>query len=93
MTETNHGYVGYMLTVNPDFWGSLPVDVRDELEAIIQEVSVWVNEESVNINLAGREKIVASGRTEVTELTDAGAGCLAANHAPCMGNVLRQYRR
>ncbi len=71
VTETNHGYVGYMLTVNPDFWGSLPDDVRNELEAIVEEVSVWVNQESVSINDAGREKIVASGRTEVIELTDA----------------------
>ena len=71
VTETNHGYVGYMLTVNPEFWRSLPDDVRTELETIAQEVSDWVNEESVRINASGREKIVESGRTEVSELTDA----------------------
>jgi len=71
VTETNHGYVGYLITVNPDFWNSLPDDIREELETIAHEVSAWVNEESVNINLAARNKIVASGRTVVTELTDA----------------------
>lgn len=69
ITETNHGYVGYMLTVNPGFWSSLPDDIRAELEAIAREVSNWVNEQSVNINLEGRNKITASGQTEVTELT------------------------
>jgi C4-dicarboxylate-binding protein DctP len=69
VTETNHGYLGYMLTVNPDFWNSLPEDIRVELTAIVQEVSAWANDQSQNINFAGREKIIASGRTEVTELT------------------------
>lgn len=71
VTETNHGYLGYMLTVNPDFWNSLPDDIRVELTAIVHEVSAWANDQSVSINLAGKEKIIASGRTEVTELTSA----------------------
>jgi C4-dicarboxylate-binding protein DctP len=69
VTETNHGYLGYLVAVNPDFWNSLPDDVRVELTAIVQEVSAWANDESLSINLAGREKIIASGQTEVTELT------------------------
>ena len=69
VTETNHGYLGYLVAVNPDFWNSLPDDVRVELSAIVQEVSAWANEQSAGINLAGKEKIIASGRTELTELT------------------------
>ena len=69
VTETNHGYLGYLLAVNPDFWNSLPDDIRVELTAIVQEVSAWANEQSAGINFAGKEKIIASGRTEVTELT------------------------
>jgi C4-dicarboxylate-binding protein DctP len=69
VTETNHGYLGYLVAVNPEFWNSLPDDIRIELDAIVQEVSAWANEQSAGINLAGKEKIIASGRTEVTELT------------------------
>jgi len=69
VTETNHGYLGYLVAVNPDFWNSLPDDIRSELVAIVQEVSVWANEQSASINFAGREKIIASGKTEVAELT------------------------
>jgi len=71
VTETNHGYLGYLLAVNPDFWHSLPDDIRIELNAIVQEVSAWANERSAGINLAAKEKIIASGRSEVTELTPA----------------------
>ncbi len=69
VTETNHGYLGYLVAVNPDFWNSLPDDIRAELAAIVQEVSTWANDKSASINIAGREKIIASGQTEVTELT------------------------
>jgi len=69
VTETNHGYLGYLVAVNPDFWNSLPDDIRSELAAIIREVSVWANDQSASIDLAGKEKIIASGQTEVVELT------------------------
>jgi C4-dicarboxylate-binding protein DctP len=69
ITETNHGYIGYLVAVNPDFWNSLPEDIRGELETIVQEVSVWANEQAASINLAAKEKIIASGQSEVVELT------------------------
>lgn len=69
VTVTNHGYLGYLVAVNPDFWNSLPEDIRTELASIVQEVSVWANKQSVSINLLGRQKILESGRSEVVELT------------------------
>lgn len=69
LTETNHGYLGYLVAVNPDFWSALPEDIRSELNVIIQEVSVWANAESAQIDLLGKEKIIASGDSEVIELT------------------------
>jgi C4-dicarboxylate-binding protein DctP len=69
ITETNHGYLGYLVAVNPDFWNSLPEDIRSELDAILREVTVWANEESSAIDLAGKQKIIESGQSEVIELT------------------------
>jgi C4-dicarboxylate-binding protein DctP len=71
ITETNHGYLGYLVAVNPDFWNSLPDDIRTELTAIVHEVSAWANEESAKIDEAGKQKIIASGQSEVVELTAA----------------------
>jgi len=68
LTETNHGYLGYLVTVNPQFWNGLPADIRDELNAIVLEVSAWANEQSSKINQEGREKIIASGVSEVVTL-------------------------
>jgi len=69
LTETNHGYLGYLVAVNPDFWSSLPDDIRSELNDIVKEVAAWANEESSTIDLQGRAKIIESGMSEVVTLT------------------------
>ncbi len=67
---TNHGYVGYLVAVNPQFWGSLPDDIRTGLEEAMAEVSEWGNAQSVTINRESRNKLVESARTEIIELSD-----------------------
>ncbi len=69
LTVSSHGYVGYLVAVNPSFWNSLPADIRDELHTIIDEVSIWANKQSLKINQSGKEKIVAADTSEIVYLT------------------------
>jgi C4-dicarboxylate-binding protein DctP len=69
LTETNHGYIGYLVTVNPSFWNGLPDDIRLELEAIVEEVAEWGNAISEQINLDGKAKIAESNASEIVSLT------------------------
>jgi C4-dicarboxylate-binding protein DctP len=69
--ETNHGYIGYLLTVNPGFWNGLPEDIRAELDAIVQEVGVWANQQASIINEEGKQRIIESDESEVLMLTTA----------------------
>ena len=69
ITKSNHGYVGYLVLVNSEFWSSLPNDIRTELLSIMDETSDWANERAAAINLEALEKIKASGRTNVVTLT------------------------
>lgn len=69
LTETNHGYLGYLVAVNQRFWKSLDDDVRMELEAILAEVSDMANADAARINRLDREKIAKSGRSEIVVLT------------------------
>jgi C4-dicarboxylate-binding protein DctP len=71
LMETNHGYIGYLVAVNPQFWNSLPDDVREELDAIVQEVSTWANEQAATINQQAKQNIIDSGNSEVITLTTA----------------------
>ncbi len=68
-TETNHGYIGYIVLVNTEFWNSIPDDLRDELESIILEVTDWANELSKTLNVEARDKILASNRTNIVSLS------------------------
>jgi C4-dicarboxylate-binding protein DctP len=68
--ETNHGYIGYFVAVNRDFWQSLPADIRTGLAEILAEVTIWGNARAADINLEDRQRVVDSGRTEIIALTD-----------------------
>jgi C4-dicarboxylate-binding protein DctP len=69
VTATNHGYIGYFLAVNKEFWEGLPEDLRAGLEEIAAEVTAWGNARAEEINLEDRRKIEQSGRSQIIELT------------------------
>jgi len=69
MTESNHGYIGYYVAVNDAFWKSLPDDLRAGLEATLAEVTEWGNARSETINQEDKQRIIDSGRSEITVLT------------------------
>ena len=71
ITETNHGYLGYMVVTNAQFWNHLPKDVRAELEAILKEVTAWIRVNALKINMDQKAKVIEAGTTKVTELTEA----------------------
>ena len=68
ITESNHGYIGYFVAVNMQFWNSLPDDIRTELEAIVTEVTAEVNAGAQAINLEHRDRVLATGKSALVEL-------------------------
>jgi C4-dicarboxylate-binding protein DctP len=68
---SNHGYVGYFVAVNEQFWAELPEDIRHGLEEIMTEVTEWGNARSISINDDSREQLLATGRAEILSLTEA----------------------
>jgi C4-dicarboxylate-binding protein DctP len=71
VTETDHGYIGYLVAVNPRFWRSLPADVRGVLEQALAETTAHVNSIARSVNDDARERVLASGRTSLVTLTGA----------------------
>ncbi|PJG85540.1 TRAP transporter substrate-binding protein [Conservatibacter flavescens] len=69
ITESNHGLLSYMVIVNTKFWNSIPEDIRAELSAILDEVSVEVNKKSHELNLSDKQKIIDAGTTKIITLT------------------------
>ncbi len=68
-TESNHGYLGYMVVANAKFWSDLPADIRATLEKILAEVTTEVNKSSTDLNEVDRAKIKASGKTQILPFT------------------------
>jgi C4-dicarboxylate-binding protein DctP len=71
MTASNHGYIGYLVAVNPQFWQSLPDDIRTGLEEVMADVTAWGNARSAEINQQARANIAKSGRSEILDLSPA----------------------
>jgi C4-dicarboxylate-binding protein DctP len=70
ITESNHGYLGYLLAVNTEFWERLPDDIRIELEAIAAEVTNEVNQQASAINEEHKAMIMATGKSTLIELSE-----------------------
>jgi C4-dicarboxylate-binding protein DctP len=68
-TESDHGYLGYMVVANAKFWSGLPDDVRKTLEKILTEVTVEVNKSAQTFSDGDRQKIKDSGKTEILPLS------------------------
>jgi C4-dicarboxylate-binding protein DctP len=66
-TESNHGYLGYLVVVNPGYWKRLPEDIREALEAIIAEVTAEVNANSTTLNAQDRARILEAGKSQIIQ--------------------------
>lgn len=71
VTESDHGYIGYLVAVNPDAWRKLPADVRAGLEGAMADATQYVNSTARTVNDEARTAVLASGRMKLVELDDA----------------------
>jgi len=69
ITETNHGYIGYVVIVNKKFWDDLPADVRDQLAKAMKEATDFNNTQSQKENDDALAEIKKSGKSEIIKLT------------------------
>ncbi len=69
VTETNHGILDYLVVTSVEWWDGLPGDVRDQLAAIVKEVTNTRNSESSIVNEQNKQNIIEAGG-QVRKLTD-----------------------
>ncbi|MHB0769086.1 TRAP transporter substrate-binding protein [Bradyrhizobium sp. 5.13L] len=69
ITETNHGYIGYVVIVNKKFWDDLPADIRDQLSKAMKEATAFSNTQSQKENDDSLAEIKKSGKSEIIKLT------------------------
>jgi len=59
MTLSNHGYLGYAVITNSEFWEGMPEDVRTQVEKALDETTQWVRENGQRLNQENLDKIKA----------------------------------
>ena len=65
MTNTNHGYIGYVVVVNKKFWDGLPADIREQLTKAMKEATEFGNNQSAKENEDALDAIKKSGKSEI----------------------------
>jgi C4-dicarboxylate-binding protein DctP len=68
VTETNHGIIDYMVVTSSDWWDGLDPAVRDQLHAIILEVTTERNAAVGKVDSDARQAILDAGG-KIVELT------------------------
>lgn len=71
MTISDHGYIGYAVVTNKKFWDGLPADIRTALEGAMKGATTYANAVAQQDNDKALEDIRKSGKTTMTQLTDA----------------------
>lgn len=70
ITESNHGYIGYVLVVNTDFFDSLPTDLQEVVQESSDEASEYNRDVAAQLNEEAKATIEEAGTTEILPLTD-----------------------
>jgi C4-dicarboxylate-binding protein DctP len=70
ITELDHGYIGYILVINNDWYESMPADLQRVLEEVAADSSAYNREESQNVNEESKRIIEEAGTTEIVIPTE-----------------------
>src|SRR5476651_2585653 len=71
MTLSYHGHLAYAAIVNKKFWDGLPADIRTTLDGCMKDATTYANAIAATENIQSLEKIRASGKCTIYQLTPA----------------------
>jgi C4-dicarboxylate-binding protein DctP len=69
ITESNHGYIGYIHTINQKFYDSLPSDVQKCVDDAAEQAATYNRQIAAQLNEQAKKKIEQAGTTKITVLT------------------------
>jgi C4-dicarboxylate-binding protein DctP len=69
ITESNHGYIGYVLVINNQFLQSLPAELQTIVQESADEASTHNREVAAKLNEEAKATIQQAGTTQILELT------------------------
>ena len=70
ISESNHGYIGYVLVINTEFLDSLPDDLQADVQEAADESTAYNREVAVDVNNDAKKAIEEAGTTEIHQLSE-----------------------
>jgi C4-dicarboxylate-binding protein DctP len=93
LTVSYHGRLTYAFVTNKKFWDGLPADLKEPLTRAVKESTDFFNETAAKDNVDALEKIRASGRLQVHDLTDAEKRAWIAKLMPVHKEMQSRFGR
>jgi C4-dicarboxylate-binding protein DctP len=69
ISESNHGYIGYVLVINNEFLEGLPKDLQQDVQEAADEATEYNREVAADVNADAKKAIEDAGTTEIHTLT------------------------
>lgn len=69
LTLSNHGYLGYVVLTNNEFWQGLPPQVRKILEDTLHEVTAWERERAGEMDQKQLREMEREDQMKITRLS------------------------
>lgn len=70
LTISNHGYLGYLLLMNNEFWNSLPKNVQELLIDTLEEVQKWEWQQAENLSTERLQEMEVCQCIQIHYLTE-----------------------
>ena len=70
LTVSNHGYLGYLLLMNNEFWNSLPKEVQTLLVDTLAEVQAWQWQLAKDLSAERLQEVEACDCIDINYLTE-----------------------
>ncbi|MGG4490871.1 DctP family TRAP transporter solute-binding subunit [Metabacillus idriensis] len=71
MTVSNHGYLGYSVLMNEEFWNSLEPELQTQIQKAMNETTEWMLEESKDMNESQLRRMKQNSKIKIHELSEA----------------------
>ena len=89
ITESGHGYLGYILVINNTFYNGLPDDLKKVVTDAAKESGDYNRQVAEEVNQESKKKIQAAGTTTIYTPTDAERKALKDAVVPAVWNQFK----
>jgi tripartite ATP-independent transporter DctP family solute receptor len=70
LTISNHGYLGYVVLMNKEFWEGLPPEIQTLIQEVMSEITVWERQIAKKLNQNNQLDLESCKCVEIHSLTD-----------------------